>query len=368
MGSEMLAGGKAPATQVASTESAGPQSAAVGKQTREESVLERLGKKSAMQGIVSAAVGRAHTAYEIALTSLQMQRLVEKDGEMGTLALVAFLAGGKVLELALSVALRELMVAGAVTHELESAGVHVAEKEARTISHELGEKGLEAAIGVSVDLGKDKAKGPIAKAVGGNEKEVALEYIARLKDGAMVMFERLAEKVYELSDGELVKAKRALRAENIMPSMFEQQLDEKVKRFLETKVKDIGKRDGDAKGFVLEHKVGWVYGAGPRYLAYVDDAIDQVPNASPGPAYEDGAQLSLAEEGTWSQTQSNAPMGQQHVSGLANAHLADVKFIGRVEQEFVDAAVEQHQAKWLAAPRNYMLKGTREGRPHLEIL
>jgi len=365
MGSERLAAGSQPAAQVAS---AAPQpDPAVGKQTREESVLERLGQKATMQGVVSAAVGRAHTAYEMALASLQMQRLVEKDDELSTLAAVAFLAGGKVLELALSVALRELMVAGAVSHELASAGVHVAEKEATTIAHEVGEKGLEAAIGVSVDLGKEKAKGPIAKAVGGGEKEVALEYIAKLKDGAMVMFERLAEKVYELSDGELVKAKRALRAENIMPSMFERQLDEKVKRFLETRVKDVGKRESAKSGFVLEHKVGWVYGAGPRYLAYIDDAITGMPG-DPGPAYEDGAQLSYADEGTWTGNVANTTREKQHPQFSASASLAHVEFVGRVEEEFVDAAVEQHQAKWLAAPRNYMLKGVSEGRPRLEIL
>lgn len=364
MGNEMLAGGKSPVAQVAAA--APPAAAAVGKQTQ-ESVLERLGKKGAMQGMASAAVGRAHTAYEIALASLEMQRLVEKDDELSTLAAVVFLAGGKVLELALSVALRELMVAGAVSRELESAGVHVAEKEASSISHELGEKGFEAAIGVSVDVGKDKAKGPIAKAVGGNEKEVALEYIARLKDGAMVMFERLAEKVYELSDGELVKAKRALRAENIMPSMFEKQLGDKIKRFLESGVKDVGKREG-AKNFVLEHKVGWVYGQGERFLAFVDDVLDQIPSATPGPAYDDGAQLSLADEGTWSVRQDNMPAGQQHVDVPGQAHRADVKFVGRVEEDFVDAAVEQHQAKWLAAPRNYRTTGFAEGRPHLELL
>lgn len=325
-------------------------------------------------GIVSAAIGRAHTAYMAALGSLELDKRIENPNEFPLWAAILFAAGGKVLETAFSLSVKALRAAGAIEREVATAGVHVAAHEAEGIAHELKDKAWEAGISISVDLGKESAKAPLGAAILGGQQGVVLNYIDYLKDGSMVMFEQLAEKVYELDDAALVAAHHALAAANILPSKFKAFLEEKINAFMKTNIRKIGTRSGGKLG-VMEHKVGWMYepGAPAPRLIYVDEGFDQMPAPAdshagdPGPAYQNIPRLSLGQDATWTANRDNTSRDKQHEEFRGHAHASGVRFVGAVEEEFQKEAVAQHQATWFEAPRNYR-QVTNDGAPRLEVM
>ena len=132
-----------------------------------------------------------------------------------------------------------------------------------------------------------------------------------------------------------------------------------------TEVRSIGTRGADAV-FRLERKVAWLHEPGQREprLIYVDDAFDSQPGDE-GRAYTSLPKLSLGEEGTWTRPQDNMPAGQQQGELRGHAHQAGTKFVGYVEDEFVDVAKEQMEAVWFEAPRHYRHVLT-DGAPRLE--
>lgn len=329
----------------------------------------KLGAVSRAQliGMVSAAIGRAHTAYMAALGSLELEHKIENPAELPLWASVLFSVGGKLLEVAFSLSVKALRTAGAIEHELVAAGVRVPEHAAEGLAHELNDKAWEAGISVSIDTGKEAVKAPTARAISGDDQSVALGYIDALRDGSMFMFAQLANKVYELDDAALVAANKALAPENILFSKFKTFLEEKIAAFMKTKIRDIGTRSGGKLG-VMEHKVGWMYepGATKPRLIYVDEGFAPA-YGTPGPAYDSVPKLSLGQDATWTANEWNTTREKQHAEFRGHADASGVRFVGPVEEEFTKEAVAQHKATWLEAPRNYR-QITNDGAPRLEAM
>lgn len=242
-------------------------------------------------------VAEADTNFKLALESMRVDELLKKDEDINW-------ALGFVLDVA------SLYIGGATTKAIGAAMTKGGQKVADGV--------LQNTIKTAFGKGKDGIKGAVKdeKNEGAHaEKTASLSYIKQLEAGCDVAFNRFASTAAaNADDAQLVVLWEGLDPQYHSPDLYKAELTKKLERFKESGVPDIGAKRiagvGIGPKFYEARRVVWVRGFGGKMSLYFQ--ISQGIN--PSPFADDGGRMEL------------------------------------VPDEFTDAALAQHKAKWGDVP------------------
>lgn len=323
-------------------------------------------------------VTSAQVAYNVALTDLKVERMIEKKEDLDIWTTLLIAAGGKVFEVAMMAALGALRVAGAAAKELAKEGIeHGKEVEGKILG--LEESKVEAMVATGVDKGKEKTTEMTGEAAGeGKEEEkgAAMGFIEYLREKSGEVFQHIREDHLDASDETMLAAMVAFDTHRHTSAIYHRVLGELIELFLKShakeighKVESVGKIDGgvDARKTVRkETRVAWVLNGRARQLVYVAKEFERTDDEpgivaqdriAPGPAYDAPENaLGLEEPGTWHDSGKDLGGGRHAPAGDVHMEHAPVNgdMLGPVEDELRDVALAAHEKRWLQAPQDIM--------------
>jgi hypothetical protein len=256
---------------------------------------------------------------------------------------------------------------------------------------ELHEKTIEGLIGVAVDNAKGKAKPAVVGAIVGDapqKQAQELNYIDRVKSQLMVTCQTVRERVpAECDDGQLLALFKSFEAARHTPAAYREMYEAKVQRYMATRIKTIGRRieeNPDRKPYDLpyatmqwqERTVAWLrepstvgpeapMGVGAPHLIYVDTPFPG-DFRTPEGGYHGEHAMSLADEGEWKVPTGMTALPEDQYKTVRGRGVAGVpQFVGYVEEEFVETALERNEEVWLHEPKSYVVDYS-TGQPHLK--
>lgn len=199
----------------------------------------------------------AMTQYQLAITSVRMDKLVEKEEDLSwVVGLLLDLAGAHILS-ALASSLKRVRKDGlsrllAMDDFSAAIGTYTDAGWTATAQaglHLLTERRIEGVVKPVVDLSKAKAKGTFKAALNQEDtskKAVTVNYLDSLQDEAVIGFQALREQTpRHASDAELVVMFDGLDAEHHKVSYYKEALAEKLKRFHASGVTKIGRKHAE---------------------------------------------------------------------------------------------------------------------------
>lgn len=307
-----------------------------------------------------ARVGATHTAYMSALTTLGIEKLIEKEADLPWWASLLIAAGMQMLQSSLLGALKALQASGpAAVQKLAEAGVNgVDQSKTQAMILGVSESKMKGLIFVASDPVKTQARHTFqtgASLEGRTDRGVSTDFIGYLKDASMSAFETVREipMQNQITDAELAALNEAFAGHRNTPSYFHQQLSSMVKRYMASHAKDIGRKSeldqGPMRATPVERetRVAYMVIGGVRRLIYVKRDFDPQGLMHAGSAYTGEHALSLADQGTW-----NAIDGEKQHREVPR----DIDgMLGYVEPEFVDVAIMKYEQAWLAAPETFAM-------------
>lgn len=296
-----------------------------------------------------ARINAAQASYLSALGDLHVEKFVDKETELPWWLNILLGAAGSLIESGVMGAVKA-MKSGGTAAVLAEAGAHgVDAAHAGPIVSGLTEKEVEWIVKTAVDQGKDKAKSPLggdANRAAVAERTQALGFIDYLRDGSMVVFQRLREDPPGYAtDAQLLALFKAFEGSRHTHTLYREKLEAQVKRYMSSHAHEMGRRTEGAL-FKLETRVAWLIANGDKRLVYTDRkfSISRMFGLTPSKAYEGEHALSLQEDAAWGTP--SGEMDAHHEDPVGDEN----RLIGFVEPEFVEVALQQQEAIWQAAP------------------
>lgn len=292
-------------------------------------------------------VNAALTSYVTALTDLRVERFVENETEIPAVVniLIGVIAG--TASFAIQGAIKAL-ISGGAKEIVAEAGIAA---HAASAFEGLGEHELEYVVGGAIDHAREASKPAAIEALTGdaaNAKRGSLSYIDQLRDNSIVEFQKLREDPIErASDAQLLTLFAAFDGARQTVTMYRERLDAQLKRYMKSHAKEIG-RDGANR----ETSVAWLVRAdGRRDLMYMRRSIPIARALQLGDSNQ-------ATTGEHALSQADR-VTSQRAFGRGSLVQADPSpddgFVGFVEPEFKQAALQRQEATWLAEPAVYRL-------------
>jgi len=349
--------GKQSATQTAYASVAAHDVGTPGKQTLTTGIpiVDSAGGKTSQRLMLEVAtsgrINRAGTQCAAAVVEVFVDKMMESDSEVPAAAMIVLSVISSNAAIAAQGAIKSLLQHGgpeAALSKVAITGMKVAETEMSDVSE--GE--IEAIVGAAVDLAKDKAK-PIANHMTtdtGTAKTQATNYLDQIAEKVNAAYQHLAEDPPGYaSDAQLLALCESFDHSRHTLAGYREQIEARVRRYMGSHAKDIG-RTSPQPGISRETRVAWVkHTDGTKQLAYVSQDFgsgDAMTSRSAG-AYWGQHALSLKEPAT--DTHNRFGNGQRRQS----TPITRVGFLGFVEPDLVEPALEHHEAVWLHEPETY---------------
>lgn len=339
-------------------------------------------ERSTLISLIVGRVGNAQLNYNIALTDLKVEKLIEKKEDLSLWTKLLIIGASFVLEKSIMHALSELKTAGEAVKELKKAAIKIEKKEEGEAQEKilgLSESSVEMVVGLGVDKAKENQTERSTEMQGEaqeEEKVAATNYIQYLRDASSIAFQHVREdRMGTGTDEQLLALFAAFDPKRHLSSTYYGRLKQQIDTYMNSHAKDIGhkvedkKVDGD-KGTThiqvrKETRVAWlVNGRKGRQLVYVakefkaDEPTFSDPgkgiaksnvggDTQPGEAYEaEENALGLEEEGTWNSSGKESKGRKAEVES---------EFLGPVEPELVDVALATHEKRWLQEPQTIIM-------------
>lgn len=314
---------------------------------------------SQRQRLVSEYQNRVLSAqlqYQLALTDVEIDKLVEKDADLSwVFSLLADLVGlttigalGKAIKWLRDAPLKNTVWA------LNAADVETGSQRIITEADEMigriSEKTVDGVVRTAVGTAKGLATSNLkalqdeAAKVG---RSLSVSYIDVLKDRAAIVYQHLREDpVANATDGELVALFRSFDAEIGHTEMaYKQELKDKLHRFEASRIPRIGRQ--------------WAAHLDPLHAKDLD-AADRVKTQEEASKFQEehGAWRTVATRETkvaWVRNASSSRrtlvyMRQDFMLGTEWRIDEHVHQLEPVEDEFIDVAIQRHEAVWGVAP------------------
>lgn len=307
------------------------------------------GTRQRVVNLFHGRVNAAHINYMGALTQLGIEELLKKEPKESELIMELLL--DVIGALTSNVALKIFKLAAGGGHAIADVAASAADVQ-HGLSHG-GEEFFKEGVGMAVSLGKKDFAESVhhddpSKPTAGTEKASNVGYIDMLKDQSGSIFENIREgMIAGIDDARLLVLFDSFRAANHTVSAYKSALSQKLQRFKASGLGKMGITNNDKWGRLdsggidhsaaqIEKHAYWVNMPGGRRLGLYRRAHVPISDLVREPSGLDRGKTpfeKLAEE------MQRATKDD------------DLFFDGFVANEFVDAAVKMHAAKWGYQPR-----------------